>query len=110
MDCSIKTAVETGAFLKTRYQHYKKMLEESLEAYQERLAQSKKQEEKTKQSKLKKGGKSVQIVKLNPELRESNRKQNKQALKQLEQDLTRKQRHHGFDLNDDDTSTLDDYS
>ena len=107
-DCSVKTAVETGTFLQARYQHYTEMLEESQTAYQDSLVQSKKQEEKTKQSKLKKGGKSVQIVKLNPELRESNRKQNKQVLKQLEQDLTRKQRHHGFDL-DAEASTLDDY-
>jgi ribosome biogenesis GTPase len=107
-DCSVKMAVESERFLATRYRHYIEMVEESLKAYEESLLQSKKQEDMTKQSKIKKGGKSVQVVKLNPELRDQNRKQQKQALKQLEQDLKRKQRHHTTEIDYED-SALDDY-
>ncbi len=100
--CVIKNAVETEGILKSRYEHYVDLVKEALAGEHLRLAQSQKTESATKQGKSKKGGKAVNVVKLNPELRDANRKENRQVLKKLEQHIQYQQRfEEAIDDNED---------
>ena len=100
--CVIKNAVETEGILKSRYEHYVDLVKEALAGEHSRLAQSQKTESATKQGKSKKGGKAVNVVKLNPELRDANRKENRQVLKKLEQHIQYQQRfEEAIDDNED---------
>jgi ribosome biogenesis GTPase len=107
--CVIKNAVDEGHLLKSRYEHYVDLVKEALAGEHLRLAQSQKTESATKQGKSKKGGKAVNVVKLNPELRDANRKENRQALKKLEQHILHQQRlEDGLDY-DEDTLNDEDF-
>jgi ribosome biogenesis GTPase len=107
--CVVKNAVEEGRLLKSRYEHYVDLVKEALAGEHLRLAQSQKTESATKQGKSKKGGKAVNVVKLNPELRDANRKENRQALKKLEQHILHHQRlEDGLDY-DEDTLNDEDF-
>jgi ribosome biogenesis GTPase len=107
--CVIKNAVDEGHLLKSRYEHYVDLVKEALAGEHLRLAQSQKTESATKQGKSKKGGKAVNVVKLNPELRDANRKENRQALKKLEQHILHHQRlEDGLDY-DEDTLNDEDF-
>ena len=76
-DCVIKASVEAGRILKSRYDHYVDLVKEAQAGEQLRLAQSQKE---------------VNVVKLNPEWRDANRKENRQVLKKLEQHIQYQQR------------------
>jgi ribosome biogenesis GTPase len=107
--CVIKNAVDEGHLLKSRYEHYVDLVKEALAGEHLRLAQSQKTESATKQGKSKKSGKAVSVVKLNPELRDANRKENRQALKKLEQHILHQQRlEDGLDY-DEDTLNDEDF-
>jgi ribosome biogenesis GTPase / thiamine phosphate phosphatase len=104
--CQVKDAVARKTILNSRYTHYVELVKEAQAGEHLRLAQSQKTEHATKQVKSKKGGKAVHVVKLNPELRQANRKENRQSLKKLEQQIQQFQRlEEGLDY---DESPLND--
>ncbi len=99
-------AVASKTILNSRYTHYVELVKEAQAGEHLRLTQSQKTEHSTKHVKSKKGGKAVHVVKLNPELRQANRKENRQSLKKLEQQIQQFQRlEEGLDY---DESPLND--
>jgi ribosome biogenesis GTPase len=87
-DCAIIAAVEQGLIAKTRYLHYSELLKDVTETFESASKQSHKQEiGGVKQGNSKQGGKKSAIVRLDPKLREANRKQYNQQLNQLHETL-----------------------
>jgi ribosome biogenesis GTPase / thiamine phosphate phosphatase len=101
-DCAIKLGVDAGTLLLSRYTHYTEILEEALAGETTQQAMSHKREMGSVKTSSKKGKKAVSVVRLNPELRDKNRKQNKQDLKQLEQYIQQQQRLDDDGLDEDD--------
>jgi ribosome biogenesis GTPase len=104
--CQIRHAVEAGTLSAHRYESYLEVVREAKAGYDAKLAQQQKQDTAKKFSKHGKGGKAIEVVRLNPELRDSNRRGKKQELKQLQQYIHQQQR--VLDGADYDDETLDD--
>jgi ribosome biogenesis GTPase / thiamine phosphate phosphatase len=86
--CSVVKAVADGYLSKGRHQQYVDLLKEVTEAYEVTSKQSHKQEVGgVKQGNRKQGGKASAVVRLDPKLREANRKHYNQQLNQLHQTL-----------------------
>ncbi len=86
--CAIIHAVEAGRVARHRHHHYQTLLQEVTEAFEQSLKQSHKQEiGGVKQGNRKQGGKTSTVVRLDPKLREANRKQYNQQLNQLHQTI-----------------------
>ena len=87
-DCGIITAVAQGLVSNSRHLHYTELLQEVTETFELVSKQSHKQEiGGVKQGNRKQGGKTSAVVRLDPKLREANRKQYNQQLNQLHQTL-----------------------
>jgi ribosome biogenesis GTPase / thiamine phosphate phosphatase len=100
--CQIRQAVEAGHLTMHRYESYLEVVAEAKAGYEAKLEQQQKQEAVRKQSKHGKGGKAIEIVRLNPELRDANRRGKKQELKQLQQYIHQQQRVlEGVDYDDE---------
>jgi len=102
LGCAIKAAVEEGTLLDSRHVHYVEIMLEAKEGEDTALAMSNKKETGGTKRGNQKGRKSVSVVRLNPELRDKNRKTSKQDLKQLEQYIHQQQRLEQDGLDDDD--------
>jgi ribosome biogenesis GTPase / thiamine phosphate phosphatase len=104
--CQIRHAVEAGTLSQHRYESYLEVVREAKAGFDATLEQQQKHEAVRKHSKHSKGGKAIEVVRLNPELRDSNRRGRKQELKQLQQYIHQQQR--VLDGADYDDETLDD--
>lgn len=87
-NCSVKRAVDATNIQPSRYLHYTELLQDVTSNYEAAKKQSQKQEiGGTKQGNKKHGGQHTTIVRLDPKLRDTNRKHYNQQLNQLHQTL-----------------------
>jgi ribosome biogenesis GTPase len=87
-NCAVKAAVSSGDIHPSRHLHYTELLADVTEAHEIVRKQSHKQEiGGTKQGNRKHGGQQATVVRLDPKLRDANRKQYNQQLNQLHQTL-----------------------